>query len=441
MSASSRVDARSLSPILFDRSSTPPMASRDAKLPSQQQLVFPLLAALDALGGMATPRQATDALAERYGVSPEERAVRVHAGDAHGATNQMERTVRFVRERAKALGFVTSPSRGLWALTEAGRTGLRTAQRGTVITVFTTDRGVVLYANAEDATACLANGAVTLVLTSPPYPLLKKKGYGNEHAAAAHVEWLLSALSAVREKMTDDGTMVLNLGPSWMPGQPTQSIWREELLVRLVRELGFHHLQKFEWHNPAKLPTPAEWVTVRRVRVTDSLETCLALGKTPHPKWDNRRVLQPYSERQRALLARGGEATAMTRPSGHAVAAGAFGRDNGGSIPKSLLTIAHTTSNDAYIRHCKAHDLPVHPARFPGALADFFIKLTTEPGNLVYDPFAGSLTVAERCEDLDRPYLVSEHALTYIAGGGSRLLGAPGFTDHVGLPNLTPRAA
>lgn len=60
--------------------------------------------------------------------------------------------------------------------------------------------------------------------------------------------------------------------------------------------------QDFYWYNPARLPSPAQWVTVERVRVKDSVNYIWWLSKTPHPKADNSRVLREYTDAMKRLI-------------------------------------------------------------------------------------------------------------------------------------------
>ncbi len=120
----------------------------------------------------------------------------------------------------------------------------------------------------------------------------------------------------------------------------------------LVEEFGFHLCQEHYWWNQAKLPSPIEWVNVRRVRVKDAVNTIWWLSKSPNPKVDNRKVLAPYSPSMKRLLRDGYQA--KLRPSGHDVSQN-FARDNGGAVPSNLLAIANTESNARYLRACPPH--------------------------------------------------------------------------------------
>jgi site-specific DNA-methyltransferase (cytosine-N4-specific) len=194
------------------------------------------------------------------------------------------------------------------------------------------------------------------------------------------------------------------------------------LLLRLCDDLGYRLAQRFEWYHPAKLPAPAEWVTVRRVRVKPSLERVLWLSKSDHPYANNRNVLTEYSDSMIKRIQSGGELGAR-RPSGHEFKPQAFGTDNGGAIPSNLIVASNTASNCGYQEACRGIGLPVHPARFPEALPDFMIRLTTRPGDLVADPFGGSFVTAATAKKLGRRFFTSEKALEYALGGVLRIGG------------------
>src|SRR5205809_3994122 len=136
--------------------------------------------------------------------------------------------------------------------------------------------------------------------------------------------------------LTPTGSIVLELGNGWEPGLPTVSTAAMKALLAFQEAAGLHLCQEFICYNPARLPTPAEWVTVRRVRVKDSFTRVWWLSPTPHPKADNRRVLTAYSESMKRLLARG-TYNGGTRPSGHQVGHESFLANNGGSIPPKVL--------------------------------------------------------------------------------------------------------
>lgn len=270
----------------------------------------------------------------------------------------------------------------------------------------------------------LADKSVDLVLTSPPYALHFKKEYGNANQDD-YLEWFKPFARQVSRVLKPTGSFVLNIGGSWNPGMPTRSLYQFRLLLMLCDELGFHLAQECFWFNPAKLPAPAEWVNVRRIRIKDSVEYIFWLSTTPEPKADNRNVLVEYSPDMKRLLKKGYKA--KKRPSGHTIT-NKF-KDRGGAIPANVLERGNNESNSEYIRACREHGLKPHPARFPAALPEFFIDFLTDPGDLVVDPFAGSNSTGAAAERMRRRWLAFELEPRYVDGSRLRFGLKPGGAD------------
>jgi site-specific DNA-methyltransferase (cytosine-N4-specific) len=199
---------------------------------------------------------------------------------------------------------------------------------------YSTAFGHAYLANSLEVLRGLPDGSVNAVVTSPPYALHFKKEYGNAEKHD-YVEWFLPFAAEIFRVLTPDGSFVLNIGGSYNKGVPTRSLYHFKLLIALVDRAGFHLAQECFWFNPAKMPMPAEWVTVRRIRVRDAVEYVWWLSKTPWPKADNRGVLRPYSPDMERLNRRGVRRT--TRPSGHNIKPSFSKVDSGGSIPPEPL--------------------------------------------------------------------------------------------------------
>jgi site-specific DNA-methyltransferase (cytosine-N4-specific) len=279
---------------------------------------------------------------------------------------------------------------------------------------YRTALGCCYHGDALDVLAQLPADSIQLVLTSPPFALRRQKAYGNV-SAAEYVEWFWPFARQIHRVLRPDGSFVLDLGGGWNRGSGTRSLYPYHLILRLCEI--FHLAQDFYWYNPSKLPTPAEWVTIRRTRVKDAVTTIWWLSKSTEPQADNRRVLKPYSKSMRRLL-RDGYEVAM-RPSQHEIGPH-FRKDNGGAIPPNLLAIPNTRSNDEYIRRCRKAGLPVHPARFVPQVPEFFIRFLTPPGQTVLDPFAGSNVTGHVAEQLERRWTAIEINADYVAGSQLR---------------------
>jgi DNA modification methylase len=289
------------------------------------------------------------------------------------------------------------------------------------IEVYRTKFGQALLTRAEDYLPSMPENSVDLVITSPPFALLRQKTYGNLDQAE-YVDWLVSFGPLVRRVLKDTGSFVLDLGGAYQRGVPCRSLYNYRVLLRLCDEHGFHLAEEFFWHNPAKLPSPIEWVNKRKIRAKDSVNTVWWFSKSEYPKANIRNVLTPYSARMKQLLKDPeGFYRPKSRPSGHDIS-GKFGKDNGGAIPSNLLQYPNTESNSAHIRLCKAFNVEPHPARFPRSLPEFFIKFLTDPGDLVMDIFAGSNTTGDAAELLRRPWISLECNLEYIIGSAFRFI-------------------
>lgn len=285
--------------------------------------------------------------------------------------------------------------------------------------LYKTRFGAAYVGDSAQFLARLPDESVNLVVTSPPYALHFKKEYGNVDKAD-YVEWLRPFGEQIHRVLTPDGSFVLNIGGSYNPGSPTRSLYHFKVLLMLCEEVGFCLAQECFWYNPAKLPTPAEWVNVRRLRIKDSVEYVWWLSKSDWPKADNTKVLVDYSDDMKRLFTRGYRS--KRRPSGHVITP-KFLHDRGGSIPSNLIERGNNESNSEYIRACADAGYKPHPARFPRALPEFFITLLTDPGDLVVDPFGGSNMTGAVAEDLQRRWLCIEIKEDYLTGSKVRFSG------------------
>lgn len=286
---------------------------------------------------------------------------------------------------------------------------------------YQTELGIASCGDSRDLLAQLPDDSVNLVVTSPPFALLRQKEYGNV-GQEQYINWLADFGRLVHKKLRNDGSFVLDLGGAYHKGLPARSLYNFRTLIKLCDEVGFLLAEDFYWFNPSKLPSPIEWVNKRKMRAKDAVNTVWWLSKTAWPKADVCAVLTPYSERMKKLLrAPSAYYTPKVRPSGHDISS-AFAQDNGGAIPSNLLQIPNSESNGQYAKLCKLAGCETHPARFPEALPEFFIRFLTTPGDLVLDIFAGSNTTGAVAEKLRRRWISFEQRLDYAAASLFRFL-------------------
>jgi len=251
-------------------------------------------------------------------------------------------------------------------------------------------------------------------MTSPPFALQRKKEYGNKEQHE-YLSWLAKFAQLIKSKLKNDGSLVLDIGGAYQKGTPVRSLYNFRVPIHFCDELGFFLAQDFYWFNPAKLPSPIEWVNKRKCRAKDSVNTVWWFSKSEFPKADISKVLVEYSPRMKKLISDPKTYyRPKDRPSGHIISEG-FSKDNGGAIPSNLLQIPNTDSNGQYLSTCKTLNIKGHPARFPSKLPEFFINFLTEPNDIVLDIFAGSNTTGAAAETEKRQWLAFELQKDYVA--------------------------
>lgn len=261
-------------------------------------------------------------------------------------------------------------------------------------------------------------GKVDLILTSPPFPLKRKKRYGNFNGDE-YLAWFSMLAVDFRKLLKPRGSIVIEMGNAWEPEKPVMSTIPLKALLKFLEAGCFHLCQQFIWFNNARLPGPAQWVNIERIRVKDAFTQIWWMSKRSRPIANNRRVLIDYSKSMQDLL-RTRRYNAGLRPSEHIINETSFLKRNKGAIPPNVLVGANTGSNSGYITYCKKKKLVLHPARMPGFVARFFIELLTKPNDVVLDPFAGSNTTGAMAESLKRKWIAVEAEADYAKGSFGR---------------------
>lgn len=315
---------------------------------------------------------------------------------------------------------------------------------------YSTDNGAAYLGDSRELLEDLPSNSVDLVVTSPPFELAHQKEYGDDwdEGDNDYQAWFLEFAEEVKRVLCEYGSFVIEIGGAFNAGEPSRSTYQFELLTELTsEEVGFELAQDFYWHNPAKLPSPAEWVNRRRIRVSDAVthiwwlapnissDSATNPDEQPVPEADNRRVLTDYSESQEDLMRRG-EYNAGKRPSGHNISEEGFLTDSGGAIPDNLISATNTGSQTHYDKMCERAGLDKHPARFPKEIPEFFVKFLTpdppyddwERGHLerpiVLDIFGGSNITGKVAEEQGRYWMTFEKDESYLTASEVRFLSA-----------------
>ncbi len=396
---------------------------------TRSQLMLPLLSELHEAGGTLKAAEAIERVSERLEVPD---ATRNDFQDVDcGRWGVRKRCawrqkLHWVRMDAVAAGYIEQTGYGQWTLSEKGRNTLVNAQPGVILMVFETANGEAIWADAVTAAGHLQDSSLNLIFSSPPYPILSGRSYG-AFTDAELIELIVRCARDWKRALKDDGSLILNFRDVWQKGSPTRSLYQERLLLALCDDLKYHFVDRFIWKNPSHTPE-SPWVTIKKVRTNLDAESLFALSRTPNPKWDVRRVLvdakpstvSTYLRR----YARGVTGT-TTGPSGQntnfeeqmaAVAAGQTLK----VIPRNVLEFSNADTKKVWRQALEKAGLPRHDAPMPLGLAEFFVKLTTEVGDLIYDPFGGSCTTGLAAENTGRRWMASDRSLAHILGAALR---------------------
>lgn len=395
----------------------------------QGMLELPLLEALQQNGGRARPKDLYAGLADTLGLAPE---AREQTRDCADQTYRVfDQQVRWTRQTAVARGLVAG-ERGVWELTDAGRAKLARIERGKVVLLYSVDDGLAFLGHAEEAAGVIDPGSLSLIMTSPPYPVVNR-AYGR-FGLAEWMAWMSDLVGLWKDLLREDGTLAVNLMDIHVPGSPMLSPYVERFTLDAIDRHGLHLAGRMPWHSTTKLAN-LEWAVKRRVALKNTVEHVILLSRSPNPSWDTRRLpAEPYAERSASQKASDARRTAarrqVVRPGGYQMDEGAFGTDGEGRIPGNLLIAGGVGGGGVYADRCRKAGIIPHPARFPEALPRRVIQLATEPGQTVYDPMAGSNTTGKVALELGRRFISSEPVVDYAVSSSFRFDGRPDFRMH-----------
>jgi site-specific DNA-methyltransferase (cytosine-N4-specific) len=345
-----------------------------------------------------------------------------------------KRSCRWIQQTLRKLGAIerVDGKRGVWrAVANAGE-DLQQARPGVALLAFSTKLGLALWADCSVFKTL--DEPISLILTSPPYPLSCPRAYGNP-SEREFVDFICRALEPLVKSLVRGGSVALNISNDiFIKGSPERSLYVERTVIALNDRLGLHLMDRLVFENPCKPPGPTYWACRERVQLVHTYEPVLWFSNDPKACFaDNRRVLRPHTDHQKKLIARGGESRTATFGDGaYSLREGSFGAQTDGSIQRNILRFPHDVGIN---RHAKrlAHEqgLATHAAMMPLGLAKFLIGFTTpspsegEQPALVADPFGGWQTTALAAEQTGRRWISTELMGQYVAGAANRFNGNP----------------
>lgn len=363
------------------------------------------------------------------GITMEEMDRTAPIGQSGKRTSPIKRAARWAQQSLKAAGLLEkTPERGRWTLTKEGKTELRKARPNATLVAFSTDLGVGIWSLAQDVFSKI-DEPITLALTSPPYPLRTPRAYGNAgKTEKEYIEFVVENLRPIAKNLVPGGAITLNIANDiFQSGVPSRSLYCERLVLAICDELNLSLMDRLVWVNPSKCPGPTQWACKTRQQLKGAYEPIFYFTNDPKlARSNNRRVLQPHTERMQKLIASGGEKRGrVSSDNSHTVKPGSYSNATEGRIPTNVLTYSHTCKSQLdYKKAARAELLPAHGAPHPLQLAKFLIQFLSNRGDLVVDPFGGSMTTGVAAEELDRRWICTEAMWEYAKGSANRFPGA-----------------
>jgi DNA modification methylase len=244
----------------------------------------------------------------------------------------------------------------------------------------------IIQGDSLTALESFPDSCINLIFTSPPYADNRKKTYKGI-PIKEYVDWFLPISYELKRVLKNDGTFVLNIK------ERTENGERQTYVLELILEMrkqGWLWTEEYIWHK--KNCYPGKWPN----RFRDAWERCLQFNKQKKFKMYQEAVMVPiggWSEKRLSKLSE----TDLTRDESK-VGSG-FGKNVSNWLgrrfvyPTNVLHLATECANRG------------HSASFPLSLPTWFIRLFTQEGDVVLDPFIGSGTTAIACLELNRHYI------------------------------------
>jgi len=236
---------------------------------------------------------------------------------------------------------------------------------------------------AEVIAEHLAPFSVNLIVTSPPYADQRNGNYGGIHPNR-YVEWFLPKSKAFMQCLAADGSFVLNIKEKAVGGEKHRYVYD---LVLAMRDQGWRLVDEYCWHK--RNCYPGKWPN----RFRDSWERLYHFTLSPAFKMRQESVMVPMGDWKHARLANLSDTDRTRDLSKHE---NGFGKRVENWVGRNM---AYPTNVLHMATEC---GFKGHPAAFPKALPTWFIKLFTDAGDTVLDPFAGSGTTLTAALELDR---------------------------------------
>ena len=276
----------------------------------------------------------------------------------------------------------------------------------------------VVCGDCLDIMSGMPAGSVDLIVTSPPYADRRKKQYGGI-SAGEYVKWFMPRASGMRRVLRERGSLIVVIKEHTVDGERSEYVMD---LVRAMRRGGWKWIDDYVWYKPN--PSPGRWPS----RLKDGWEHCLHFSHTVRPTMFPEAVAAPSKSKalKRSTVAyknndmphgnrhgMGGVTHASIAKSAKRIGyqskktGSGFNYDYSGDDDRYFALPSNVITAGIIYHKIK------HPAVFPIEIPTFFIKLFTQTGDAVMDPFCGSGTTLLAASKLGRRYVGMDTSAEY----------------------------
>ncbi len=260
----------------------------------------------------------------------------------------------------------------------------------------------------------IPDNSIDLIVTSPPYADQRKHTYGGVHPDK-YVDWFLPISKELMRVLKPTGSFILNIKERVVSGERHTYVLE---LILALRQQGWLWTEEYVWHK--KNSYPGKWPN----RFRDAWERCLHLTLEKQFAMYQDSVMVPMGDWRHSRL-RSLSETDLRRDDSRVQSgfgkkiSNWIGRDM--AYPTNVLHMATECSNRG------------HSATFPTELPAWFIRLFTQPNDIVLDPFIGSGTSAVACVELNRHFVGIEIDADYVKIANQRIESALNQTPSLFL--------
>lgn len=241
-----------------------------------------------------------------------------------------------------------------------------------------TNLGMGIMGDSRTVLDLLPDACCDLAIFSPPFEGADPNNMGKDFTP-----WLMAFFEQLARVLKPKGSLVFELGQSWQPGTGTRTVHGLAFLTQLLQRDEWLLLQEFHWYNPQLLPTEEALMTEGK-RFADSVTQLYWIARSPDVDADTARVNSNHVKTYEGCLS-------------------------------NLLTVGDGPVDVEYARYCAEAGGAPYRDRFPVGVPGFFIDLTTKPGDLVLDPFAGCYSTGAAAEMSSRRWICSEYSADALA--------------------------